>query len=141
MVNPPKPPAKREDWIKLNTMTLSDAAKKYEKDYRFVRNMIDRGLPYYMLDGVKRVSIAQMEQYLYAKGFMKAGIDPRNILAFLPGMDKNWKAYAEFKTKAKRPKYSVLKNANLEKLGMDDLRSWQEALQAYLVEKGHLKPQ
>jgi len=45
---------------------------------------------------------------------------------------------AEFKTKAKRPKYSVLKNANLEKLGMDDLRPWPEALKAYLMEKGHL---
>lgn len=46
----------------------------------------------------------------------------------------------EFKTKAKRPKYSVLKNAALEKIGLDDMRSWQEALQAYLIEKGHLRP-
>jgi dTDP-4-dehydrorhamnose reductase len=45
---------------------------------------------------------------------------------------------ADFKTKAKRPKYSVLKNSGLEKIGMDDLRSWQEALKAYLIEKGHL---
>ncbi|MFH1684444.1 MAG: dTDP-4-dehydrorhamnose reductase [Candidatus Margulisiibacteriota bacterium] len=47
---------------------------------------------------------------------------------------------ADFKTKAKRPQYSVLKNAALEKLGRDDLRPWPEALAAYLVEKGHLKP-
>ena len=46
---------------------------------------------------------------------------------------------SEFKTKAPRPKYSVLRNANLEKLGMDDMRSWQEALKAYLIEKGHLR--
>ncbi len=46
---------------------------------------------------------------------------------------------SEFKTKARRPKYSVLRNANLEKIGLDDMRPWQEALKAYLVEKGHLK--
>lgn len=46
---------------------------------------------------------------------------------------------ADFKALARRPKYSVLKNANLEKLGTDDMRPWQEALKAYLVEKGHLK--
>jgi dTDP-4-dehydrorhamnose reductase len=46
---------------------------------------------------------------------------------------------SEFKAKAKRPKYSVLKNANLEKIGMDDMRPWPEALKAYLIEKGHLK--
>lgn len=45
---------------------------------------------------------------------------------------------AQFKTRAKRPKYSVLKNASLEKIGMDDMRPWQEALKAYLIEKGHL---
>lgn len=45
---------------------------------------------------------------------------------------------ADFKTKARRPQYSVLKNANLEKLGMDDLRPWPDALKAYLIEKGHL---
>jgi dTDP-4-dehydrorhamnose reductase len=48
---------------------------------------------------------------------------------------------AEVKTKAKRPKYSVLRNANLERLGMDDLRAWPEALRAYLMGKGHLKSQ
>jgi len=40
---------------------------------------------------------------------------------------------AEFKTRAKRPKYSALNNGNLQKLGMDDLRTWQEALKAYLM--------
>ena len=45
---------------------------------------------------------------------------------------------AEFKAKARRPKNSVLKNANLEKLGLDDLRPWQEALKAYLIQKGHM---
>ncbi|MBU0671840.1 MAG: dTDP-4-dehydrorhamnose reductase [Candidatus Margulisbacteria bacterium] len=46
---------------------------------------------------------------------------------------------AEFKAKAKRPQYSVLKNANLEKIGLDKMRPWPEALKAYLAEKGHLK--
>ncbi|MFC1540792.1 dTDP-4-dehydrorhamnose reductase [Candidatus Margulisiibacteriota bacterium] len=45
---------------------------------------------------------------------------------------------AEFKARAKRPKYSVLKNANLAKLGLDDLRPWPEALRAYLNEKEYL---
>jgi len=40
---------------------------------------------------------------------------------------------AEFKSRAKRPKYSVLNNGNLQQLGMDDLRTWQEALKAYLI--------
>ncbi|PIS30419.1 dTDP-4-dehydrorhamnose reductase [Candidatus Saganbacteria bacterium CG08_land_8_20_14_0_20_45_16] len=44
-----------------------------------------------------------------------------------------------FKSKAKRPKYSVLANANLAKLGLDKLRPWPEALQAYLTEKGYLQ--
>lgn len=47
---------------------------------------------------------------------------------------------AEFKSKARRPKYSVLENANLAKIGLDKMRPWQEALKAYLIEKGHLKP-
>jgi len=46
---------------------------------------------------------------------------------------------AQFKTPAHRPKYSVLKHGHLEKLKMDDLRSWEEALKAYLEEKGHVR--
>jgi len=45
----------------------------------------------------------------------------------------------EFSAKAKRPLYSVLENANLRKLDLDDLSSWREALEQYLREKGHLK--
>jgi dTDP-4-dehydrorhamnose reductase len=48
---------------------------------------------------------------------------------------------SEFKSKARRPKYSILNNANLAKIGMDDMRSWSEALKAYLIEKGHECPQ
>ncbi|MFH1386102.1 MAG: dTDP-4-dehydrorhamnose reductase [bacterium] len=44
----------------------------------------------------------------------------------------------EYKTKAQRPMYSVLRNAKLQSLGLDDLPSWQEALKAYLIEKGYL---
>jgi hypothetical protein len=32
----------------------------------------------------------------------------------------------------------VLKNQQLARLGMDDLRTWDQALKAYLQEKGHL---
>jgi len=45
----------------------------------------------------------------------------------------------EFGAKAKRSPYSVLENANLRKLGLDDLSRWTEALEQYLKEKGHLK--
>ena len=45
---------------------------------------------------------------------------------------------AEIKAKAKRPVFSVLNNAKLAELGLDDLRPWPEALKAYLIEKGHL---
>ena len=40
--------------------------------------------------------------------------------------------------KAKRPSFSVLDNYHLRLLGMDDLRPWQEALQDYMREKGHI---
>lgn len=46
---------------------------------------------------------------------------------------------AEFKAKAKRPMYSALENANLQKIGLTNLRSWQAALKAYLAEKGYIK--
>lgn len=42
----------------------------------------------------------------------------------------------EFKTRAKRPAYSVLENNHLKKIGLKDLRPWQEALKDYLKEKG-----
>ena len=38
----------------------------------------------------------------------------------------------EFKAKAKRPKYSVLDNVNLRKIGLADLRNWKEALKDYI---------
>lgn len=43
-------------------------------------------------------------------------------------------AYA---AKARRPAYSVLGSARVEELGLPLLRPWQEALEAYLREKGH----
>jgi dTDP-4-dehydrorhamnose reductase len=39
----------------------------------------------------------------------------------------------EFGARARRPDYSVLRNRALEKIGMDDLRTWKEALRAYLA--------
>jgi dTDP-4-dehydrorhamnose reductase len=46
---------------------------------------------------------------------------------------------SDYKSRARRPHYSVLENAALAKLGMNDLRGWEEALRAYLVEKGYIK--
>lgn len=45
----------------------------------------------------------------------------------------------EFGAKAKRPHYSVLENAHLRKLDLDDLSNWREALEQYLKEKGYLR--
>jgi len=42
----------------------------------------------------------------------------------------------EFPAKVPRPKYSVLENAGLKKLGLNALSKWQEGLQAYLTAKG-----
>lgn len=38
----------------------------------------------------------------------------------------------EFGAKAKRPRYSVLDNANLRKIGLKDLRHWKDALEDYI---------
>lgn len=43
-----------------------------------------------------------------------------------------------FKTRAKRPSYSVLENAKLKKLGFNKMRSWKENLKLYLQEKGYV---
>lgn len=63
----------------------------------------------------------------------------RNVKKIVPIASKN--SVPLKGVRAKRPRYSVLENAQLRKLGMDDLRPWQEALKAYLIEKGYLKPQ
>ncbi|MFC1968112.1 dTDP-4-dehydrorhamnose reductase [Chloroflexota bacterium] len=44
----------------------------------------------------------------------------------------------QYPQKARRPHFSVLDNYHLRLLGMDDMRSWQEALKDYMKEKGHL---
>ncbi|MFH1710007.1 MAG: dTDP-4-dehydrorhamnose reductase [bacterium] len=44
-------------------------------------------------------------------------------------------ATGEFKAKARRPAFSALDNSNLRKIGLDDLRTWDKALEAYLEEK------
>ena len=45
---------------------------------------------------------------------------------------------AAFGAIATRPAYSVLENAALAAMGMDDMRPWEEALAAYLHDKGHV---
>jgi dTDP-4-dehydrorhamnose reductase len=42
---------------------------------------------------------------------------------------------AAFGAPAKRPAYSVLDNANLRSLGLDDLRDWRDALKEYLLDR------
>ena len=45
----------------------------------------------------------------------------------------------QYPQKARRPRFSVLDNYHLRLLGMDDMRSWREALEDYLKEKGHIQ--
>lgn len=40
-----------------------------------------------------------------------------------------------FRSPARRPAYSVLENARLKQLGMDDLKDWREALRDYLEQR------
>jgi len=47
---------------------------------------------------------------------------------------------AEFGAQVRRPTYSVLTNTRWRKLGLEPLRSWQEALRAYLIAKGLVEP-
>ena len=42
---------------------------------------------------------------------------------------------AAFGARATRPAYSVLDNATLRALGLDDLRHWREALKEYLADR------
>jgi dTDP-4-dehydrorhamnose reductase len=48
---------------------------------------------------------------------------------------------AAFGARAKRPAYSVLDNANLRSVGLDDLRDWRDALKEYLEERQRLRAQ
>jgi len=43
-----------------------------------------------------------------------------------------------FKTRARRPRYSVLDNKNLRKINLDLMKGWKENLKRYLLEKGYL---
>lgn len=46
-------------------------------------------------------------------------------------------ATADFGAVANRPAYSVLDNAALRAIGLDGMRPWEEALVAYMEERGH----
>jgi dTDP-4-dehydrorhamnose reductase len=41
----------------------------------------------------------------------------------------------EFNAAAQRPAYSVLQNARLQELGMDDLKDWKQAVKEYLADR------
>jgi dTDP-4-dehydrorhamnose reductase len=45
----------------------------------------------------------------------------------------------EFGAKARRPPYSVLASTKLESLGLTELPRWEDALERYLLEKGHFR--
>jgi dTDP-4-dehydrorhamnose reductase len=47
---------------------------------------------------------------------------------------------AEFHSKANRPAFSVLENKNMQKAGIGGMRSWDKALEAYLIETKQLTP-
>lgn len=47
----------------------------------------------------------------------------------------------QYPQKAKRPRFSVLDNYHLRLLAMDDMRTWQEALKAYMIGKGYIGSQ
>jgi len=44
----------------------------------------------------------------------------------------------EFPTVVKRPSYSVLENMHLKEVGLDTMSDWEDALEKYLKEKGHI---
>lgn len=44
-----------------------------------------------------------------------------------------------FKTRAARPSYSVLRNYNLNKLGLNKMNHWEKSLKLYLKEKGYVR--
>ncbi len=46
---------------------------------------------------------------------------------------------AQYPQKARRPRNSVLDNRHLRQAGIGGMRPWQEALEDYLKEKGHLR--
>jgi dTDP-4-dehydrorhamnose reductase len=46
---------------------------------------------------------------------------------------------ADRPAKIRRPLYSAMRSERLPELGIQPLRVWQEAVRAYLIEKGHLK--
>lgn len=41
----------------------------------------------------------------------------------------------QFEAKARRPRYSVLDNFNLRKIGLTDLKNWKEALRDYILDR------
>ena len=43
------------------------------------------------------------------------------------------------RARANRPAYSVLDNASLRSLGLDDLRHWRDALEKYLKGRGRAR--
>ena len=59
----------------------------------------------------------------------------------LSNMEVNLKPITteEFGSRARRPKYSVLKNHRLQEQGNNDLHPWPEALKAYLEERHQVK--
>jgi dTDP-4-dehydrorhamnose reductase len=51
------------------------------------------------------------------------------------GADLSPTTAREFNAAAQRPAYSVLQNARLQELGMDDLKDWKQALKEYLANR------
>lgn len=101
--------------------------------------------PTYTLDLAKKISDLIKTRHFGLYHITNKGqcswLDLAKKIFELAGMKVDLKPVTseELKTLAHRPKYSVLKHGHLEKLRMDDLRSWEGALKAYLEEKGHIR--
>lgn len=90
---------KKDDWVSRYTVTVTTAAKECGKTKGTILNMIESGLPYYILDGQVRVATCQVEQFAIKDRLIELGYELNSLLAFVPdfGNPENWKKYALYK--------------------------------------------
>lgn len=87
-----------------------------------IKELIDKKAPsgiYHITNG------GSCSWYEFAKKIFDFG-NPKANLAAISSKDRQ--------SKVKRPKYSVLKNANLKNAGIAGMRPWQEALKEFLTD-------
>jgi len=120
---------------------------KRAKENKVIRVVKDEIVgPTYTFDLAKKISQLIQTQYYGLYHVTNAGqcswYDFAKKIFELTGTNVQLEAAtsAEFKSKAKRPAYSVLAHQKLKDIGMDDMRTWDKALAAYLNEKKRLTP-